>query len=258
MTDAELEQAIEEAWKKADKLLQIPPAIPKRKPLDNIISLDPAIQGLESSTFVFTDITFGIKDSQRLIVKREPNGTLREADWDTKDRLNQIYFPIEGREIRTPLMFNDTYFENLLERKEYVFILDRACIQFEPNDPTYQRVTSITYQHINDHGGFATLRSTRHFGALVFFLVWNKNIDNLILDLLETAHIEEANKLLELYSKIHNISFESDGQLKAIENYIQKYSNKKGSLELGLQSYKDLVRQREDLEKGIRAAHGFN
>lgn len=47
---------------------------------------------------------------ERFIVVREPNGTLRKATWEERDRLVQVYFPKEGRKLTTPLIFKE---ENL-------------------------------------------------------------------------------------------------------------------------------------------------
>ncbi|XP_028144117.1 28S ribosomal protein S22, mitochondrial [Diabrotica virgifera virgifera] len=256
MTDDELKEAIEEAKQKSHELLQIPPVVAVRKPMTHVLSEDPALQGLEESKLVFTDITFGLKNIERIIVVREPDGTLREADWELRNRMNQLYFPQKERHIKPPRMFFGELLNNLLEHYEYKFILDRACVQFEPNDPEYQRVVSVTYQHVNDHEKFDLLRSTRHFGALTFFLVWNKNIDNLLLELIETSQIEEANILLKLYTKIHDITLEQGTEFSAVEDYIKRYSNKKAALELGLQAYKDLSKQKKKYDEGIQFAHG--
>lgn len=156
-------------------------------------------------------------------------------------------------------MFNDDYFENLLVRNEFVFVLDRACVQFEPNNPEYQKITSITYQYVNEHNEFDKLRSTRHFGPMAFYLSWFKNIDNLLLELIETAHIEEANNLLKLYQFMHKLplNVENVHDLGAITNYISEYSQKKAPLELAIQAYKDLEQQRKQLQEGIKIAHGL-
>lgn len=258
MTDEELQKSLEEAQERANQMLQIPPVVPVRKPKNRVFARDPALEGLEKSRMVFTDITFGTKDSERLVIVREPDGTLQEAEWELKQRMNQLYFPRKGRFIKTPRMFEDAYFTKLLDRQEYEFILDCACVQFEPDDPKYQHIVSITYQHVNDNNGFDILRSTRHFGALTFFLAWNKIIDNLLLDLIEMLHAEEGRCLIELYSKVHDIPLTSSGNLEVIEEYIEKYSNKKPSLQLAVQAYKDLAKQKEELEKGIQTAHGIS
>lgn len=251
MTDEELHAALQEANKKADELLQMPPVLQARRPKNTVFSFDPVLQGLETSNLVFTDISFGVANANRLIVVREPDGTLREADWALRDRINQAYFPSPGREIYCPKMFEDEYLKGLLEREEFLYVLDRACIQFEPDDPKYQKVTSSTYEYVNEHGRFEKLRSTRHFGPFVFYLAWNKNIDNLLLDLIETCHVEEVTSLLQLYGIIHNAEFsasDSFDSLKMLEEYVTKYATKKGPLELALQAFKDLQYRKKSVE----------
>lgn len=251
MTDEELQDALQNANKKADELLQMPPVLPSRKPLNRVLSYDPALQGLETARLVFTDITFGVIDSKRLIVVREPDGTLREADWELRDRLNQAYFPRPGKQTLCPKMFEDEYLKDLLVRNEFLFILDRACMQFEPDDPKYQKIASDTYEYINDNGLFEKLRSTRHFGPFTFYLVWHNNIDNLLMELIESCQIEEVNNLLELYGIIQNVEFSTDCRsenLGVLEEYISKYSRKKGPLQLALQALKNLESRKKSLE----------
>lgn len=72
-------------------------------------------------------------------------------------------------------------FQGLLERGEYLYILDRACAQYEPDDAEYQRVTFATYEKINEENHFDRIRTTRHFGSLAFYLVLNRKIDNILL-----------------------------------------------------------------------------
>lgn len=47
---------------------------------------------------------------ERFIVVREPDGTLRKATWEERDRLVQVYFPKPGRRLTPPFMFKE---ENL-------------------------------------------------------------------------------------------------------------------------------------------------
>ncbi|KAJ8951091.1 hypothetical protein NQ318_003789 [Aromia moschata] len=214
MTDEELQKVMAKAKQKVDNMLQMPPI-----------------------------------DSKRLIVVREPDGTLQEAEWDLK----YIFPKKEG--VSHPKLFEDVYLENLLNRQEYEFILDSACIQYEPDDPEYQRIVSIVYQHINDNNGFELLRSTRHFAFSWFGI---KLLITYYFELIETVHIEEASKLVELYCKVHNVTINNSSDLKMLEDYIKKHSNKKGALELGLQAYKDLAKERDKLERGIKVAHGLH
>lgn len=236
-------------------MLQMPPVLKTREPCDEILSEDPALQGLETSSIIFTDITFGKKDSERLIVVREPDGTLRKANWQLRDRMNQVYFPLKGRELSMPRLFRPDYLKNLLDAKEYEFILDRACLQFEPNDPEYQKVTSLTYTHVSDNDSFDLLRSTRHFGPLTFFLTWFKMVDNLLLDLIQTERINEARTLVELYGRVHGVHFDLKAE-NLVELFIREHAAKKAPLELAMQAFKDLDRQRRELQSGIDKAHG--
>ncbi|XP_017786003.1 PREDICTED: 28S ribosomal protein S22, mitochondrial [Nicrophorus vespilloides] len=255
MTDEQLQKAMDDANNRAETMLQIPPAVAIRKDDGEVIHKDPALKGLETSRFVFTDITFGISNVDRLIVVRETDGTLKKAEGPLRDRMNQVYFPIHGREIRIPKMFEESRLKKVLDEKEYEFVLDRASLQFEPDDPEYQKVTSTTYLHLNENHGFDCLRSTRHFGSMVFFLTWFKNIDNLLLELIETSRINEATVLIELYSKIHNVEFGCKG-IELVEKFIADYSHKKGALELAVQALKEIEKEKQDLAHGIKAAHG--
>lgn len=38
---------------------------------------------------------------------REPNGVLRKATWEERDRLIQVYFPKQGRQLTVPLIFQE-------------------------------------------------------------------------------------------------------------------------------------------------------
>ncbi|EFA04432.1 small ribosomal subunit protein mS22 [Tribolium castaneum] len=254
MTDEQLQEALDEAKRKVDEILQIPPVVAVRKPRDKVVSRDPALQGLDSSNYIFTDISYGVPDSERIILVRDTEGTLRDADWATRDRINQMYFPVARRQVTPPKMFEDDKLDDLLKRGEYNFILDRACLQFEPNDEFYQKVCSVTYQHINENNKFEDIRSTRHFGSFAFFIAWHKMIDNLLLDLIESEHIDEANALVELYAQLHGEKFRGN----SIEEYIGKFSTKKAALELALQAYKNAAKQKHALEEGIKRAHGLN
>lgn len=46
---------------------------------------------------------------ERFIVVREPNGVLRKATWEERDRMIQIFFPKEGRRVIPPVIFKDEH-----------------------------------------------------------------------------------------------------------------------------------------------------
>lgn len=68
-----------------------------------------------------------------------------------------------GRKIREPVMFADEEkFNSLLEKQKYEFVLDRACVQYEPDEPKFQKVASITYQHVDTNHQYNLLRYVIH------------------------------------------------------------------------------------------------
>ncbi|KAJ2952883.1 hypothetical protein O0L34_g7248 [Tuta absoluta] len=288
LTSEELEAEMERANKRADKLLQMPPAVKVHQPINEVLSEDPALVGYDKSTYLFTDITFGVDNAHRIIVERDPNGTLRACDHDVRKRLNQVYFPIHGRKIREPAMFSDEErLNSLLDKEQYEYVLNRACIQYEPDEPKYQRVTSITYQHVDMQKKYDILRSTRHFGPLAFYLTWHESVDNLMLDLLQTGFIREAVLLMSLRhavtgdvgdgSAAHEIAqqilstpvqltkperlSEEDIQLDSkcvdlVSKYITNNSSVKSQHELALQGFREEYNQLIELSRGLKKAHG--
>lgn len=70
------------------------------------------------------------------MVIREPDGTLRRANFRERQRLNSIYFPHKYRTVDIPRMFEEKNLEDVLKRKDTsLFVLERSCLQFEPDDP---------------------------------------------------------------------------------------------------------------------------
>lgn len=109
MTDEELAKAREEVGKKANSRIQMPPVVKIRPKEPKVLVNEPELQGYEESNLVFTDISFGKNNRNRIIVVREANGTLRHANSNERHRMNQIYFPITGREMHTPKMLCNPY-----------------------------------------------------------------------------------------------------------------------------------------------------
>ena len=89
----------------------MPPVVKLRQDKTRVLSKDPAIKGFSDGKYVFTDITYGVKNKDRIIVVREVDGTLRTATYEERDRLNQIYAPEPGREVYMPKMFKDEYLQ---------------------------------------------------------------------------------------------------------------------------------------------------
>lgn len=169
------------------------------------ISEDSAISGFSTSKFVFTDVTYGMKNSDRFIVIRYPDGSLKQAPFDVRKRVYQAYFPVEGRKFEEPVMFNDENLKDLIETQQFEFILDSCCLQYEPFEPRYHQITSLVYNAINESESFHLLRSTRHFGPLAFHLAWHKNIDNLLQDMIRRDYLRNAVELISLMYKLNAI-----------------------------------------------------
>ncbi|GFO02184.1 mitochondrial ribosomal protein s22 [Plakobranchus ocellatus] len=248
LTDAEFRREMTKAKQRLSKRLQIPPYMNPRKPNITPLSVDPDLAHFDTSSYVFTDVTFGIKDRDRSVVIRETDGTLRTAPWDVKDRMNQIYNPREGKEYLKPQMFQEEHLERMIAEKKYVYILDRACCQFEPDDPDFIRTTHRVYKAVDAAGDHHELRSTKHFGSLAFYLIWYKMADSLLLDMLNRDLASDCQHLVTLYSLLHPSSpcaasleqLPPDADVAAyVKAYIETTSTLRSELELALQAMED-------------------
>lgn len=136
--------------KRANSMLSMPPVMRQRIPCDKIIRKDPEMQGSRQCKVIFTDISFGYIDrvcylelyriSQnrghdflsvscisvslslppqfRPIVVREPNGVLRTASWEERDRMIQTYLTNPDRDLLIPPMFSDPHLKEIFDRGE--------------------------------------------------------------------------------------------------------------------------------------------
>ncbi|XP_014211681.1 28S ribosomal protein S22, mitochondrial [Copidosoma floridanum] len=255
-------EALEEARAKAEKFmwerLQIPPIVKLREEDDRILSKDPELQGLSDCKYVFTDITFGVSNRNRVIVVREPNGILRPAKHVERDRLNQIYFPVQDKDVRMPKMFEDEHLQPILDREDYEFILNRACLQFDPDDPNYHRVTKVTYDHVNEKMHHDRLRSTRHYGAMIFYLAWTKNTDNVVLENILSEKIEDAALVIKLRYKLNpsDKAMDEKDPIKLIQHYIETEASSKRKLDQALKTHLELISEKLKLKENVDKAHG--
>ncbi|XP_064642007.1 small ribosomal subunit protein mS22-like [Lineus longissimus] len=247
LTDEQLKEIQDDATARAAEKLQMPPVLKACEPIDEILSQDPDLKGLNKHNILFTDITFGISDRDRYILVREPGGTLRKASWEERQRCLQIYFPHDGRKLRMPKMFEEQNLEDVLNEERYEYVLDRASIQFEPDDPLYIRVIGRTYTHIDTNKKYDVLRSTRHFGGMAFYLAWHRKVDYLMADMLQRDFFKDAVQLVHLHIILHPDSETANdviyqkvkSPMDLIKTYIAKDAPHKGELELALQSYEE-------------------
>uniref|UniRef100_A0A6M2CT39 Putative 28s ribosomal protein ovary overexpressed n=1 Tax=Rhipicephalus microplus TaxID=6941 RepID=A0A6M2CT39_RHIMP len=263
LTDEQLEQELQESHRRARQKLQMPPVLRERKPCEEVLSKDPEIQGFTSSSYIFTDISYGYKNRERLIVVREPEGVLRTANWEERERMLQTYFSNKDKSFYMPKMFEPGYLQDVLDKQWYRFVLDRACIQFEPDDAEYIRVTHATYDHIDAKRGFHELRSTRHFGPMAFYLAVVGKVDNLLIDLLQREMIDDTGHLLRLFYHIHPPADgtqvdENSENIELLKFYIRNNSQKRSHMELALQTYLEIRRSQEEAEKNLASARGHS
>lgn len=209
VTIQDAKQKFEGIIRHSRRMLVMPPILPIEMDNIQVLSKDKEIQGFTSAKTVFVDTTFGLKDREREILIRHPNGILETADQLTRRRLLETYFPFKGRRIIVPRMFFGEHLQNVLNDGKYEFILNRAIIQFEPYEKDYHRVTSTTYLHINQNSAFDCLRSTRHFGPMAFFLAWHKLIDKLIIDCIKRDYLRNAVEAICLMYNLNKIPYDA-------------------------------------------------
>ncbi len=54
------EQAVRSAEEQAKHLLKMPPVLPERKPINDVLSEDQMLEGMDTAKYVFTDINFNV------------------------------------------------------------------------------------------------------------------------------------------------------------------------------------------------------
>jgi small subunit ribosomal protein S22 len=300
LSTEELETEINQSITRAKHFLQMPPICQIKATEPKVLSKDPALTDFDTdgSTYVFTDITYGVRDSDRVVVLRQPDGTLETAPAEVRKRVSQIYFPHNGRKIRVPRMFEDANLEAVLNNFEYEFTLDRMCLQFEPYEAEFHTISSKVYQHVNENKRFDDLRSTRHFGPMAFFLAWHKIIDDLLIDMIKRDYLKNGVELIALMRQLNSLPTSAEDQalfkqiasyedsdidtfndsedvheklgksravldnddacLAFIEKYIQKEGVKKVQLEIVVQGFKETHKQQQVLLEGLEKAHGVS
>merc|ERR1712083_33466 len=259
MTEKELKKAREDIKQKALNLLQMPPVMSERREDIKKLEYDPALVGFDSARYVFTDITFGIHDRDRIIVVRETDGTLRSATWDERDRMNQTYFPTENRTFKPSRIFDLENLKESLGPETYLYVLDKNCVQFEPDHPTYIETAQYVYDFIETMGHYENLHSTRHYGPMIFHFILEKRADNLLIYYLKKLQLEEASKIVQLYKVIHpdskiieisDLSTENN-QIKLIRSYMRTESKKDTMIRATLESLIETLKRNRDVSKQL-------
>jgi len=269
MTDEQLKEAQEEKKRKKRKLLIIPPIMKVREEQKKELSFDPALQGLHKTRIVFTDISMSVKDRDRLIWVRETDGLLRLADPEERHRMNCIYNPMRFRQTTLPEVFHEDSFKSVLANGRYEYLLDRACLQMEPDDPLYQMVNAAVFDHVSAERRFSRLLNTRHYGAMVFHLTWFRKADRLIEHYLSLYDISSAAKVVRLLHLLH-LEGATDKEIKSIKkndpqteeeyfflvsSYIE-VENPNPALQLSLKLYVEHLANQKEYEARLAEPQG--
>lgn len=235
MTDEQVERAKKDAYEHVKARLQMPPVMTPDTSEPKVLAQNPELVGYMQNKVMFVDISPGYSDRNRLMTVRESDGTLRYPSHEERSRLNHIFYPSDVKSIDYPKMFERENLLKLLKKREYKYVLDRACLQFEPDDPRYFKITSQVYDYINSKMDHDKLRSTRHFGPMSLYLAFNNKADDLLIEMLGRDLVEDAAKVVEIYYTCRNIEYHD--QVDAIDilrSYTDNHSNKKYNLDLAL------------------------
>jgi len=259
MTEEELQEAEKEVQKKAVHKLSSPPVMDERLTTTRLLEEDELLVGFDTAKYVFTDITFGVSDRSRIIVVREPDGKLRTSGWEEQDRINQVYYPKSGRKHYVPAMFEPESLKNLLGPDKYEYILDRNCLQFEPDHPIYLSTVEAVYNHILEQGNFDILHSTRHYGPMVFNLCWNCQVDELLIHLVMKDRMMEVKDTIKLYLEIHRDckmgnsvgDIEESSPEDLVRSFSKQESLKPGKLSMALERLLETRRAAENIRSSL-------
>ncbi|XP_068135275.1 small ribosomal subunit protein mS22 isoform X2 [Hyperolius riggenbachi] len=242
MTDEQYQQAVQKAIEVAEQHLEMPPMLKEREQINEVLANDTVIAGLDTYNYVFTDITYSTPHQERFIVVREPSGVLRKATWEERDRMLQVFFPRQGRKLIPPPVFKKENMQHMFQNDRHEELLNRCIIQFEADSADYIKIRNEVFEDIDKQGKYDLLRSTRHFGGMVWYLCSLKNIDGLLIDMLQRDLLEDAVNLVQLFNMVHpdtECARESQGGdgRELIKIFVKLEAKKPGYIELALQVY---------------------
>merc|ERR1711915_1047294 len=118
----------------------------------------------------------------------------------------------------------------VLEKDDLLIGFDRSCLQFEPDHPIYIRTCNTVYDHINEFKHYDAIYSTRHYGPMIFYLCFTKQMDEFLSHLIWNGRIAESIDSIKLFTKIHpdcktgSVDFENAQPEDLIRNYVKNES----------------------------------
>ncbi|CAO4365233.1 unnamed protein product [Caenorhabditis nigoni] len=263
MTEERLEKTRERMREEARRFLQFVPVKEPREESVQILAQDSELKDFDTSKFVFTDITFDATDQDRTVVVREPDGTLRTANPEEHDRMNRTYYQKPNRPVNAPALFADPYLQNALDKNEHEFVLDWACWFYEPDDPSYIRLSQLVFDRINESGKFHVITSTRHFGPFTFFLALNDNIPKLLNYFGGLGRLADCANLVRLQKAVRpdwRVTIaQGDSDEKIVKDFIKqnaRFRDQIGDLQAFISTGKVKSEQEAEKHFGLRERLG--
>lgn len=125
------------------------------------------------------------KDSRRIFV-RESDGTLRTANEEERDRMNQQYFSSKHQPLHLPGLFTSPEaLSEALRMNQHPSILDIICKLRSHDSRDYIKVHRKVYEDVNERRVFSILQDTPHFYGFVRWLIAENEIEPLLTLLLQ-------------------------------------------------------------------------
>jgi len=205
LNDEQLRKENEKILLDAERRLTMPPIRGLRKKLNVVITQDEElIQGDEDgASYIFTDIS-PKKDPRAILVRENSTGTLREANWDERDRMQFIYWPREGQTYEIAPMLLDENLPSVFDQLRHEDVLDIIHVQFEIDAPDFIRVSHQVYEDIMTRDMYDILKSTRHYGGMIFYYVRNQKTSTVFSFFVQNGRIEDAADIVRLHALINS------------------------------------------------------
>ncbi len=117
------------------------------------------------------------------------------------------------------------------------------------------------FEHVNANGQYNTLHSTRHFGPMVFHLVYHKKCDDLMFHYISRERrLEDAASVVRVYGLAHPDSAVAGKldlpALDLIRHYIDNDSLKSARLNAALEATLEAMEREKEALEGSKKAQG--
>ncbi|XP_052819880.1 28S ribosomal protein S22, mitochondrial-like [Mya arenaria] len=225
LSDEELMKEKERAESLTERRMQMPPYMSERVLPSKPLLKDPQIAPALDSKYVFIDISARSKripmKHARPVVVRHENGDLCVADPEIHDRVVRTYLLEPGQEVIPPTLFQDKHLKELLQPEKYLYLLDLACSQFEPDNPEFIRITHLIYDHAAANENFRVLEGTRFFGPLVFHLAVKDKLEPLLVYYIQEDRLMETRDTIHLGQLVRNEKLTMGSVFTVVQAYVK-------------------------------------